>query len=203
MKKNTQGLLALSVLLILFQSCSISKYLDQNQTGENKEAPVNSTFYVQFNDGELRNFQSLKLVTSAFATPYLLADGKEKIRAGEIKAYLMNDLYAVSQQVFITSKTGKVAVETLPGFAIRVVKGQVNVYRRKIYNGETLANEYFIQSGDEGEIRSYTPEGLKEMVKTDPGALDLFNAIKGKKKMPERLLVTVEMYNQNQSVSKN
>ena len=129
---------------------------------------------MQMNNGTIRKFSNLKLVTGIFRYPYLLADGKIRIRAGEIKAYQDQKCYAISQSGFVSGHRTCVAKETLPGFAVRIAKGKINVFVKKYFNGITTVDEYFVQQGDEGEILAYTSETMNRMIENDPDALDFF-----------------------------
>ena len=159
--------------------------------------------FVQRNDGTIQYFSTLKLVKGIFNSPHLLADGEIKINPGEIRAYQDKDHYAVSQKVFSSGKYSRVADEALPGFGIRVLKGKLNVYNKKYFNGERAMNEYFLQSGDEGEIRKYTPELMNELVKTDATASNFFNDKNTKTEMTGKILATVELFNTGQLITKN
>lgn len=143
---------------------------------QSKEA-VNTCF-IEMNDGTIKHYKSLKLITGVMKTPYLLADGKLHINAKEIKAYQNNDYYAISQQGFTSGRRTYIAKEALPGFAIRIAKGKVNVYTKKYYNGVAAVDEYFVQMGDDGQVLAYTTETMNLMVKDDPEALDFFMAKK-------------------------
>src|SRR5205085_10152679 len=124
-------------------------------------------------------FTSLKLVTGMLRNPYLLADGKIKVYASSIAAYQSDEHYAVSQKTFACITRTYLAVETLPGFAVRLAKGKLNVYGRKYYNGNGISDEYFLQT-DNGPIIKYTPETLKDLVKDNPEAMDFFTSKKNK-----------------------
>jgi hypothetical protein len=125
-------------------------------------------------DGTIKNYATLKLVTGFLKTPYLLADGKIKIMGKDIKAYQNKDHYAISQAIFTSGHKSYVATETLPGFAIRIAKGKINVYAKKYYNGVAAVDEYFVQKGEGGQILAYTTENMNLMVKDDDEALAFF-----------------------------
>ena len=203
MKKTLYSIIVLLCAPILFNSCatdrSIAQRIAEFESANADEQPC----FVQRNDGTIQYYSTLKLVKGIFTPPHLLADGEIRINAGEIRAYQDKDHYAVSQKVFHSGKTSRVADGTLPGFGIRVIKGKLNVYNKKFYNGERAVNEYYLQLGDEGEIKLYTPELIKELVKSDATAYDYFNNKNIKTIFPEEILATVELFNTGQMVSKN
>lgn len=191
--------------LLILTSCATSSVTDtqlRDDIARSKEIGSYDCF-VKMNDGTIKQYHSLKLVTSAFSTPYLLADGKVKIKASQITAYQNKDHYAVSQRTFCCGRMSSVATETLPGFAIRTAKGRLNVYCKKYYNGQVAVDEFFLQSGDEGKIQAYSPELMAELVKDNPEALSFFTSKKFKGKLPERLHATAQLYNSGQFASKN
>jgi len=190
--------------LILLNSCatsSVSRVQRKTDTESSKE-PASACF-VQLNDGTIKHYSSLKLVTSVFAAPHLLADGKIKIKASQITAYQNTDHYAVSQKTFCCGRKSHVATETLPGFAVRTVKGKLNIYCKKYFNGQVAVDEYFLQSGDEGKIFAYSPELMNELVKDNADAYNFFNSKKFKGSLPEKLHATAHLYNNGQLMTKN
>ncbi len=179
MKKTLQLATVCLSILISASSCNSSKEAMAQRKADieqSKEA-INSCF-VEMNDGTIKPYKSLKLITGVMKTPYLLADGKHHISAKEIKAYQNHSHYAISQQGFTSGRRTYVAKEALPGFAIRIAKGKVNVYTKKYYNGVAAVDEYFVQMGDDGQILAYTTETMNLMIKDDPEALDFFMAKK-------------------------
>lgn len=130
--------------------------------------------FTQMKDGTIKNYTTLKLVTGFLKAPYLLADGHTKIAAKEIKAYQNKEHYAISQVGFATGHRSYIATEALPGFAIRIAKGNVNVYTKKYFNGTSAVDEFFVQKGGDGLILAYTAETMNLLVKDDPEALDFF-----------------------------
>jgi hypothetical protein len=72
-------------------------------------------------------------------------------------------------------KKSAVAVETLPGFAIRLVKGRLNVYTKKYFNGNVAVDEYFVQIGNDGKIQKYSPELMKSLIQDDEQALSFYS----------------------------
>lgn len=198
----TTGLLLISTIVL--NSCatsSISHVQHKADIANSKETTAEC--FVQMNDGTIKHYNSLKLVTSPVSSPYLLADGKLKIRAGKITAYQNKDLYAISQKTFSGGHITHVATETLPGFAVRTVKGKINVYCKKYYNGQTAVDEYFLQSGDAGKIVPYSPVLMNELVKDNSQAYSFFNNKKFKGSLPEKLHATAHLYNNGQLMTKN
>jgi len=196
----------LAVLLcgtILLNSCAISKNSISLQNAEIKnvtEGPVSC--FVKLNDGTIKQFTSLKLVTGVLTTPHLLGDDKVIINSGDIIAYQNNKHYAVSSKILTSTKSANVSVETLPGFAVKVLSGKLNVYSRKYYNGANTADEYFLQSGNDGYIVAYTKEVMISMLKEDPKALQFFNSKTKVSPKAKKLLTAVEMYNRGEFISK-
>ena len=203
MKKLFYTFVVLLSINIFFQSCATNKSIAQRITEFESATADDRVCFVQWNDGSIKYYTTLKLVTGVFTSPHLLGDDQVKIAAYQIKAYQDKDHYAISQKLFVSGKRSAVATETLPGFAVRVVKGKLNVYCKKFFNGERAVNEYYLQSGDDGEIQVYTPALMNDLVKNDAAALSYFNTKKVKDHMPEKLLATVQLFNNNQMVSKN
>ena len=203
MKKSLYAFPILLVMCILLDSCLMDRSIAQHITDFENVTQNETPCFVQKNDGAITYFTTLKLVTGMFTSPHLLADGQLKIKPDEIKAYQDNDHYAVSQKIFVSCKRSHVAMETLPGFAIRVVKGKLNVYCKKFFNGERAVSQYYLQAGDEGEIRLYTPELMNDLVKADATAFEFFNNKDAKKQRSEKIVATVEMFNNGQMISKN
>lgn len=203
MKKALYPFFISLIISMLLISCATDRTIAQRITEFENSQANEPACYVQRNDGNFINYTTLKLVTGIFTSPHLLADGQIRINPVEIKAYQNQDHYAVSQKIFESGKHSAVAQETLPGFAIRVVKGKVNVYSKKFFNGQRAANEYYLQAGETGAIKLYTPELMNEMIKNDAAALEFFNNKNKKALMPEKMLVTVQLYNHDQLVSKN
>jgi hypothetical protein len=189
---------------ILLNSCTVNKNAVELQKSEAKnvtEGP--STCFIQLNDGTYKQYTTLRLVTGVLTTPHLLGDERVSINAKDIIAYQNNKHYAVAAKILTSTKTGTVSVETLPGFAVRVLSGKLNVYSRKYYNGANTAEEYFLQNGDDGYIVAYSKELLKSMFKEDTKAWEFFT---GKTKISpksKKLLTAVEMYNTGQLMTKN
>ena len=199
---SSTGLLLCSILLL--NSCatsSISRTQRKADIVNSKESA--SECFVQLNNGTIKHYNSLKLITSPFGTPYLLADGKTKIRAKEISAYQNQDHYAISQKTFTGGRISHVATESLPGFALRVVKGKINVYCKKYNSFGVAADEYYLQIGDKGEIVVYSQELVNQLIKDNSEALKFFNTRRSWNSLPERLMSTAHLYNNGQLISKN
>ena len=158
---------------------------------------------MQLNDGTITQFTTLKLVTGVLSTPHLLGDGKVVINAKDIIAYQNEKHYAVTSKILTSKKSAAVAVETLPGFAVKVLSGKVNVYCRKYYNGANTADEYFLQNGNDGHIIAFSKDVLKSMLKEDTKALEFFNSKTKVSPRSKKILTAVEMYNTGQLMTKN
>ena len=132
MRKSLQQLTVLFAILIAVSSCKSSKEaMAQRKADIEQSKEATTACFVQLNDGTIKNYTTLKLVTGMLKTPYLLADGKIKILGKDIKAYQSKEHYAISQENFTSCHRSYVAKETLPGFAIRIAKGKINVYTKK------------------------------------------------------------------------
>ncbi|MEP7165402.1 MAG: hypothetical protein ABI741_11950 [Ferruginibacter sp.] len=196
------GLLLSSIILL--NSCatsSISRTQRKADIVNSKETTAEC--FVQLNDGTIKHYNSLKLITSPFGTPYLLADGKTRIRPKQITAYQNQDHYAVSQKTFCFGRLSHVATEALPGFAVRTAKGKINVYCKKYYNGQVAVDEYFLQAGEGGKIIPYSESLMSELVKDNSEAYNLFTNKKFKGSSTEKLHATAQLYNNGQLMSKN
>jgi len=203
--KKPLALLVLFGITILLHSCatsSVSQLDRKNGIANSKENTADC--FVKMNDGTIKQFTSLKLVTGVFKTPYLLADGKVKFKASQILAYQNKDHYAVSQKTFCCGRMSHIATETLPGFAVRTVKGKLNVYCKKYANGQVTADEYYLQAGNDGKIQVYSPELMTELVKDNTEAYSFFTNKKFKGSSTEKLQATAQLYNNGgQMMSKN
>ena len=189
--KNYLYTVAVLTAVTMLTSCATSSITkEERKTAIASSREQNTCCFVKLNDGTVKEYGSLKLVTSPFATPFLLADDKIKIKPADIIAYQNKEHYAISQKTFCCGRKSKVAVETLPGFAIRTVKGKLNVYCKKYYNGQATVDEYFLQAGMNGEIKAYSPELMNSLVKDNPEAYNLFNDKKFKGRLPEKLHAT-------------
>lgn len=191
-------------IILLFTSCSTNKLTTAKLMKNISESETNTfTNFVKKKDGSVVYYKSLELVKGVFSAPHLLADGKIKILPSEIVAYQNENHYAVSQSTFVDGKKSNVAVETLPGFAVRVVYGKLNIYCKKYFNGRAAVDEFYIQSGNDGKIFTYTPELMKRMIQDNQEALTYFNNEKLNSAFPKKLQTTAEMYNNALLMSKN
>lgn len=203
MKKQLPWLAAIGCVVILMQSCAVSAVSSADKEAAVK--PINETnaeCFVEMKDGSIRHFRTLKLVTGVFSSPHLLADGKEKISSADIKAYQNAQHYAISQDMFKDNIRSKSAVETLPGFAVRIAKGKVNIYCKKYYNGTGTAEQLFIQEGD-GDIMAFTPEVMSSLLKDHPEASQFFQSNKKMTPASKRLQATVALMNKQPLLSRN
>jgi transglutaminase-like putative cysteine protease len=205
MKKSLHPMiLPVLSLIILLNSCTTAKNtgsdtrVDTDRVKEN-----NNSCFVQKNDGVILNFSSLKLVNTVFNDPYLLADSKTRIYPKEIKAYQDKDYYFVSQNGFINARKSYVSTEALPGFAVKLVSGKLNVYRKKFYNGTNAADEFYLQSGEQGQIVRYSPKIMKELLKDNTEAASYFNSRSKNISLSQRILSTAALVNNDRGVTKN
>ena len=204
MKKNLPLIPLLLVLMIPFYSCSISKNtVTDRQADTQNSLQTPSACFVQMKDGSVVNYNSLKLMTAVFNDAYLLADGKTRIYPKEIRAYQTTKYYAVSQTVFTGVRQSHIAVDCLPGFAIRIAKGQINLYCKKYYNGSHAVDEFFVQAGEDGEVLAYSPEVMNELLKNYVEAVGFFKKkIKGSE-LSKKLLALVNIVNNDPLITKN
>ncbi|MCY7290869.1 MAG: hypothetical protein LH615_01695 [Ferruginibacter sp.] len=156
--------------------------------------------YVVLKDGTVKNYSTLKLVTGIFKTPHLLADGSVKILPGSIKEYKDANYYAIAQNEFYNKVKTHVATNVLPGFAVREIKGDLNVYSIQFYNGSNVYKKYFLQKGKDGKIAPYTAQLLNEYAKDNE---EVKNFLSKKKSNQKQLLAVVNNYNNSQSISRN
>lgn len=195
--------LALSILL-LFTACSVSNNLDNGLRSNRLDSKATlSNCYIQKKDGSIANFSTLRMVNSVFNDAYLLADNKTRIYPKEIMAYQTNEYYAVSQSRFSNGRKSHVSIDCLPGFGLRIAKGKLNVYTKKYFNGTLAVDEYYLQSGDDGPIRVYTPKLIREMLKQDATATSYFQANEKTKSLGDLLSATASLINTGNLVTKN
>jgi len=195
MKKRLIQFTLVAISVTFLTSCAKTAiYKANREAAISSSRESSSPCFIQKNDGTIVDFQTLELITGPFKTPYLLANGKTKIKASDIIAYQNTKHYAISQSQLCCKKKTYVSTETLPGFAVRMAKGRLNVYCKKAYNGQSAIDEFFIQSGN-GEILPYTPELLSEIVKDNTQAYEFFINKDFKGKLPEKLYSTAQIYN--------
>lgn len=204
MKNSIPSLVILCASVVILNACYTSKdsVTAPKSDSENLDKATSSCFVIMA-DGSTRNYTNLRLVTGVLVTPHLVADNNTAIYAKDVLAYQDGHRYAVSQKLLSTKKTSYVAAETLPGFAVRITKGKLNIYSRKYYNGNTTVTEYFLQSGDEGEIIAFSPDLMKEMIKDNNRAIDYYNSKVKNSTNSKKLLVAVDIYNNPTYISKN
>ena len=204
MKKQLQSM-ALLLAIVCIQTSSVAMNNDLFDRGvvSKKGKEANADCFIQKKDGTIENFKSLKLVTGVFKTPHLLADGKIKIEAKDIAAYQNSDHFAVSDQNIEGERKAKVAIGSLPGFAVRIAKGKLNVYSRKYFNGKNSVDELFVQEGSNGKIIPYSAEGIASILKDHPEALNALNNKKNYSNVTQQLQAVADIYNQDQLMSKN
>jgi hypothetical protein len=203
MKTNLPNFAAVLCLIVSLNACTSSKNAIAPEKNGATAQKAEAACFVQMNNGTVKNYATLTLVTGVFKTPHLLADGKVIISANEIAAYQNKEHYAVAQQGFTTDKPSNVAVNALPGFAVRVASGKLNVYAVKYYNGHNTTEKFFLQIGDDGAIVPYKYELMSDLVKDNIEAYNFFNRKKKALAFNKRLLVTAGMYNNSSFISKN
>ena len=203
MKTNVPYLKAIACLLLLLNSCTVTKNSIEQYNAPIEDPKKEILCFVQMKDGTVKNYSTLKLITGVFKTPHLLADGNTIIKAEEIKAYQNKEHYAVSQKEFTDAKQSYVAKDALPGFAVRIAAGKINVYSLKFYNGHNTTEKLFLQAGDDGQIAACTTELMSELVKDNNDAYAFFNDKNKTAILTKKILATVEIYNTPGDVSKN
>lgn len=205
MKTALPAYAVLLCTVIMLNSCSAGKnsIAVPKADTETSNETTSATCFIQLKDGTIKQFKTLKLVTGVLTTPHLLGDNKEVINGKDIIAYQNNKHYAVSSQILTSTKNAVVAAETLPGFAVKVLSGKLNVYCRKYYNGTNTTEEYFLQSGNDGYIISYSNAVLKSMIKEDTKALEYFNSKVKMTPKSKKILTVVEIYNNGPLMTKN
>lgn len=197
--------MALISAAFFMMSCAVSASSAQGENDWDGK-PVKetaATCFVILKDGTRHYYHTLRLVTGVFTSPHLLGDGHTKIAASSITAYQDEENYAVSQEGFINGRKSKVAVDVLPGFAVRIAQGKLNIYSKKYYNGAGTSEELYIQSGPDGAIIAYTPELLNTLLRGHSGAFNFFNSRKNMAPVSKKLQATAELYNREEMLSKN
>ena len=158
--------------------------------------------FVQYTDGTVKQFGTLKLVTGIFKTPHLVADDSVVIYAAELKAYQNENGYAVSQKGFAGDKKTFVAKDVLPGFAVRIVKGHLNIFSVKYYNGQNITERLFVQHGD-GEITACTHELMEELVKESSDAVAVLHSKNKTLSAAKKILAAAEVFNSTKLIANN
>lgn len=204
MKRNLQRLPLLLCTVATLGACSSANNLPTNRENYLKSGKANTaSCFVQKKDGSLQQYNSLRLVTGLFTAPHLLANGNIRINAEEIIAYQNADHYAVAPSKLENARKSKVAVESLPGFAVRIAKGNLNVYCKKYYNGAKAVDELYVQEGEGGKIMPFTEELFAALLKKNPEAAALFNGRKKPASALKKLQAVADVYNKGQLISKN
>jgi hypothetical protein len=205
MKTNIIYVLIAACVALVLSSCSASK----NSIAIEKPISISiveddaasKACYVVNKDGSVTNYKSLKLVTAMLATPYLLADNSVKILPQDITAYKDKKYYAISQKEFYDEVKGHVATNVLPGFAVKEMSGQINVYSLQIYSIGKVYKKYFLQNGENGKIEAYTPALLKAYVSADGLAVQRVKI--GKKVKAKKIFSVVKEFNNADAMTKN
>jgi hypothetical protein len=203
MKKQIPGMVLLLAMLCTQNSFANNDGITDRVVDSKKAKETTTSCFIQKKDGSIQNFTSLQLVTGVFKTPHLLAEGKIKIDAKDVLAYQNNEHYAVSDANIEGERKAKVAIGALPGFAVRIAKGKLNVYSRKYFNGKNAVDELFIQDGNNGKIVAYTPELMASILKEHPEALQALNNKGRYNNLAIQLQAVANIYNQDQLISKN
>jgi hypothetical protein len=159
--------------------------------------------FVQYADGTLKRFSTLKLVTKMFKAPHLLADDSVVIIASELKAYQNEQGYAVAQSELGLNKKSFVAKNVLPGFAERVANGSINIYSVKFYNGQNTTQKLFMQDGNGTPIVPCTKQMLENALKDNIEALAVLSSLEKNMSDTKKILAAVEVFNQSKLISKN
>lgn len=151
MKGRASLSITLMIAIFLLQSCATSSIstTEQNVTTQQN---TNNNISVTFKDGTKKGYGSLSLVTAILKTPYLLADGKVKIKGKDVLAYTDGKYEAIAQSTFYTQDVSKLATKTLPGFAIKEASGTFNLYSLAYYKNGNTVKKYFLQEGSDGKI---------------------------------------------------
>ena len=163
--KTVNAFILLGLLSLTLNSCSVHKNLSELSMLENENDYFKvATDFVELKNGEKIYFNELKLVKGLFRAPHVLGDQSHKFLGSELKAYQIDGVYAISEKQIENGHKSKLAIDALPGFAKRVVTGNLNVYSKKYFNGRAAIEEFFVQSGEQGKIFVYSPETLKAIM---------------------------------------
>lgn len=192
-----------SLLLLLLASCSAGRHtMDRmEQMFESREKGKHC--FVQFADGRFKQYRTLELVRGIGQSPHLLADGRTRIYPAEILCYQNADHYAISSHGFlIGGHPSKIFSETLPGFAVRIMRGRLNVYVKKYKSGARVLDEFYFQQGNQREVYAYTPELMDALIKNMPEALVFYNEYKKKLHKSKELIATAHIFNQTYLASR-
>jgi hypothetical protein len=203
MKTSVPRLAIMASFLFVTHLTGIAKPILPHLVKQITPAGDNTGCFVEFTDGSIKQYGSLKLVTGLFKTPHLVADDSIIVNASGIKAYQNENGYAVSQKEFSEGHKSNVSKSALPGFALRVVKGYINLYSLKFYNGHNTTEKFYVQNGPDGQIIPYTPEILSDLLKENPDAVYMINLKNKEQLISKRLIAAVELFNNSKMISKN
>ena len=196
MKTPIPFILLIFTGMLFLGSCANSRQVVANRKTALLESKLPSyQCFVELTDGSIIDFTTLELVTGMYKSPHLLADGKVKIYPNEITSYQNKDHFAISSAGFsYGGHKSNIASETLPGFAVRIAAGRLNVYIKKYKNDHTVIDEFFLQEGS-GQVLAYTPELMDALIKNNPEALDFFNNNRKQVRLTKQLKSTARIFN--------
>lgn len=195
MRKTVPVTLMLFITASLLNSCASTNVTEERKTALRESKVDAANCFVEMRDGTIKNYSSLKLVTSVYQLPHLVADGKIKINPDDIVAYQNKKHYAINASGFsYGGHKSNIASETLPGFAVRVATGRLNVYIKKYKINDKVVDEYFLQENN-GQVLVYTAEIMSALLKNNPEALEFFNNNKKHIKLTQELKTTAKIYN--------
>jgi hypothetical protein len=203
MRKNLFISTVLLCALCGLVACSSLSNISNNQEDSVLKTTAEPNCFVQKTDGTIQYYSSIKLVTGMFTMPYLVADGTTKLNSSTIKAYQNKEHFAVLLAPSNAGPQSKVAKETLPGFAIRIAEGPLNIYSKKRFNGAVAVDEIFVQAGNEGSIQAYSPQLMQSLLSDHPEALSLLKSQKKISPLSKKFQNIVAVYNKGQLLSKN
>jgi hypothetical protein len=166
MKTMNAHLVLASLLVLLFTSCTVNKTLTNELSFDIKNKDVDQVSYVRFKNGQMLYCQTLELKKGIFTSPHLIGDGWYKIETADVAEYKLNGQLAISEEKLNDKKHASVAIDALPGFAVQIIKGDLNVFHRKYFNGRNAVNRYYLQIGNEGPIMLYNTKEMKELIAT-------------------------------------
>ena len=191
-------LLSLNILFVLLAliSCSSSRQAKATREEEMYFAREKSpACFVQFIDGSIQKYYSLTREKGVGLAPHLLANGKIRIFPNQVLAYQNHEHYAISSGGFsIGGHESRIATETLPGFAIRIAKGDLNIYVKKFRNGTRYTDEFYFQL-KKGNVIPYSPELMDALIKNMPEALVFYNQYKKQLPKSKDLIATAYIFN--------
>ena len=202
MKNVINSIAGLALLTVLNSSCSNTICVYKTDP-LNASKVSNSSSFVKLKNGRTVYYNKLEIIKGVFTAPHLLANESIKIKPSEIEAYQIGDHYAVSQKYIMNGHKSAVAVDALPGFAKRVVKGKLNVYSKKYFNGRFATDEFFLQSENDSRIYAYTPELFKQMIQDNEAASSYYQKETVGVEPSKKITTTAEIYNQAVYMTRN